>query len=251
MKVSALYFSPTGSTKKVALAAAESMGTTVTEVDLTASKVKTTLAQNEMAVFALPVFMGRIPPAAVEKIRAVKGEGTPAVAMVVYGNGAYEDALLELCDILAEQGFTVISAGAFIGQHSMDYTEELGGGRPNADDIKDIAKVAQTAKEKWEAGNKTPVTVAGNRPYIERPAAQRPILVAESCTACGACATQCPVGAIPADNVHETDLDVCFSCMRCIHICPVGARNFPAPVTEKLHDYLQQYMPPEENELFV
>lgn len=251
MKVSALYFSPTGSTKKVAIAAAESITSNVTEVDLTTKQEPITLAEEEMAVFALPVFMGRIPPAAVHKLRAVKGNNTPAVATVVYGNRAYEDALIELCDILQEQGFVVLSAGAFIGRHSMDYEEKLGGGRPNAQDIKDIEKVAQAAQEKSEASIRKAVKVAGNRPYIERSASQRPIVVADSCTECGTCAAKCPVGAIPKENPHFTDLDICFSCMRCIHICPAKARNFPVPVAEKMHDYLQQYMPPKENELFI
>ena len=42
----------------------------------------------------------------------------PVVPVVLYGNRDYEDALKELCDLVSEQGFVPVAAGAFIGEHS-------------------------------------------------------------------------------------------------------------------------------------
>ena len=41
---------------------------------------------------------------------------------------------------------------------------------------------------------------------------------------CGACAAECPVGAISeGDGKFEIDADVCIECGACEATCPVGA----------------------------
>ena len=45
----------------------------------------------------------RIPIDAVHRLGRLKGHDTPAVIIVVYGNRAYEDALLELKDLAVEE----------------------------------------------------------------------------------------------------------------------------------------------------
>lgn len=55
---------------------------------------------------------------------------------MVYGNRDYEDALLELRDTVASLGFTPLSAGAFIGEHSYSTAEmPVAAGRPDATDL--------------------------------------------------------------------------------------------------------------------
>ncbi len=43
----------------------------------------------------------------------LKGDYTPAVIAAVYGNRHYDDALLQMKDILTEQGYVVIAGGHF------------------------------------------------------------------------------------------------------------------------------------------
>lgn len=50
-------------------------------------------------------------------------------------------------------------------------------------------------------------------------------VIGDACVACGACAGQCPVGAIEmGDSGHfEINPDTCISCGACAGQCPCGA----------------------------
>ena len=51
-------------------------------------------------------------------------------------------------------------------------------------------------------------------------------VINDSCVMCGACESQCPVGAIKAgDGKYEIDADACISCGSCAGGCPVGAMS--------------------------
>jgi len=89
------YFSPTGGTKKVADAIAAGFGTPITEVDLTKAVPAMTPAEGEALMAVLPVYAGRVPKIALDRLSAIKGRGHKAVAVVVYGNREFDDGLLE------------------------------------------------------------------------------------------------------------------------------------------------------------
>jgi hypothetical protein len=61
-------------------------------------------------------------------LNTIEGNGALAVAVVVYGNRHYDDALIEWRDILESRNFKVFAAGAFIGEHS--FSRILGKNRP-------------------------------------------------------------------------------------------------------------------------
>ncbi len=48
--------------------------------------------------------------------------------------------------------------------------------------------------------------------------------IGDACISCGACASQCPVGAISEGSSHfEIDAGTCIDCGSCASTCPMGA----------------------------
>lgn len=135
-KIYTAYFSPTGGTKKAALALTSALADTdgFTEIDLSLPALaQYTFAADDIIVVAVPVFGGRVPAFALQQLTALHGQNTSAIAVAAYGNRAYEDALLELSDSLTSQSFRVIAAAAVLSEHSM--LRSVAAGRPDADDL--------------------------------------------------------------------------------------------------------------------
>ena len=107
MKITTVYFSATYTTHRIVGHLAKRLSEEVTECDITnqAPAKEVFISKDEVLVVGIPVYAGRVPEMAVERIRQFKGEGTPAIAVAVYGNRDYDDALLELSDLLSENGW--------------------------------------------------------------------------------------------------------------------------------------------------
>lgn len=143
-KIYTAYFSPTGGTKKAALALTSALADTdgFTEIDLSLPALaQYTLAADDIIVVAVPVFGGRVPAFALQQLTALHGQNTSAIAVAAYGNRAYEDALLELSDSLTSQAFRVIAAAAVLSEHSM--LRSVAAGRPAADDLAQLTDFAK------------------------------------------------------------------------------------------------------------
>lgn len=133
-----VFFSPTHTSAKIARAIGEGIGMgRRIETDLTLDESDSPIEINDsLTVIAAPVYGGRVAPVALQRIKRLKGNNSPAIVVVVYGNRDYEDALLELRDTVASLGFTPLSAGAFIGEHSYSTAEmPVAAGRPDATDL--------------------------------------------------------------------------------------------------------------------
>ena len=183
------------------------------------------------------MYRGRVPIDAVSRLQRLKAHNTPAVVVVVYGNRAYEDALLELRDLASEVGFKPIAGGVFIGEHSYS-TEEtpIASGRPDKKDLKKAVEFGKEIQEKMgEVG--TPedlprLQIPGNYPYRERSKrseAISPITKEEQCIKCGKCVEVCPTAAIIIDTLVITEQDACIRCCACVKNCPTNARVMEHP----------------------
>lgn len=224
--VTAIYFSPTGTSRKGACAIAEALGGTCKELDLTCHAVKAQFGSNEVVVFGAPVYSGRLFKGIVERLAEVRGDKTPCVVTVTYGNRDHDDALLELCEVAIAQGFIPIAAAALIGQHTYGSIQV---GRPNKDDLAEDAAFAEKVVNKLNNGDFCTPRVPGNRPYKEGSnGGSFFLLTNDACIDCGRCTAECPMQAIGPDN-RTIHTDRCIACFRCIRRCQVGAKNMDVP----------------------
>lgn len=267
-KVKAVFFSATGTTKKVVNEIAEGIAKKSNRpleiADFTlpeARKKPLAFSAKELVVFGVPVYAGRVPNVLLPYLKTMEGNGALAVAVVVYGNRDYEDALVELQDILEEGGLKVVGAGAFIGEHS--FSKTLAQGRPDADDIKVINDFAGKIYEKINSPEKLePVAVKGNRPYryYYFPRNEKGEKVdlrkikpktGESCTDCKLCAEICPMGSIVYEKVSEFS-GICIKCGACVKRCPTQAKYFDDERYIKHKEELElMFAERKEPELFV
>lgn len=231
------YFSPTGGTKKAGELFCEKISSNVKKIDLGAHDNNAEKPESDLVVIAAPIFGGRIPELVAEKLKKVNGEGKKAVTLVVYGNRAYEDALLELNHVAEEQGFEVIASAAIIAQHSM--APEVGKGRPDDLDRQAIHEFAQSVLDKIDSNTNESVKVPGNYPYKEAMSMPVTPMSLPSCNQCGKCETVCPTEAIDIkEKAVVTNIEKCMLCMACTAVCPQHARILPPPLKEKMEQML-------------
>ena len=235
-----LYFSPTRTTRKILEAIAHGTGLVALDpIDLTSpgeGEGREGELDDALIVIGAPVYAGRLPTEAVDRLRRFRGNGAPAVLVVVYGNRAYDDALLELRDLALEMGFSPIAAGAFVGEHSFsNQNTPIAVGRPDAADLQRAATfgsaIAARLGDLAGFDAMSPLRVPGNVPYRE--GASRggvsPVTREDICVQCGLCAGVCPMAAIRLDFSPATDTSRCIRCHACVKICQTGARVMDDP----------------------
>lgn len=246
-----IYFSPTHTTKRIIAAIAQGVqAASEHHIDLTPPETQIQPLPPEsgrIALIGAPVYAGRLPRIMVSRFRRLDGRGTPAVIVVVYGNRAYEDALLELRELAVEVGFQPFAAGAFIGEHSYSAVgAPIAVGRPDAVDLAKARAFGVAVREKattLSSGVKLAhISVPGNSPYKEHPQLPEtaPVVDQTRCTECGECVTLCPVGAIHQDNPAIAEKRLCIRCCACVKSCPTGARAMDDPRIRQVTEYLRQ-----------
>lgn len=225
-----VYFSPTGTTRKLIMETARNIEGKSVSHDFSVYKDKKPVlrfSDTDFALFAFPVYYGRVPSLFMEYLQNISGEGTPAALIAAYGCREYEDALLELKTELEQRGFHVIGAAAFPTQHSI--VPEIGARRPNKNDLKTAAEYGTALNRKLkkeENFSDYNLKVPGSTPYRKYGKnALFPKADINLCTECGACARVCSAGAISFDDPKKTDHKKCIGCMKCIRICKQKART--------------------------
>lgn len=256
--VKACYFSGTGTTEKVVKRVAAKLGRDLgmdeapEAIDFSVPTVREKpleFKESDIVVFGMPVIAGRVPNLIMPYVKETIGGEAIAVPIVLYGNRNFDDALVELADLLRNAGMKVVAAAAFIGEHS--FSKKLAAGRPDAEDLAKADKFAGEVALKLgalirEAGDGTigdeelskvcDFKIKGEIPYRfyyqpqDRNGKHIDIRkvkpkTSDDCIDCKTCVRVCPLGSIDYDDVSKIP-GICMKCCACVKKCPVGAKYF-------------------------
>ncbi len=247
-ELNVIYFSPTGTSRKIVKTIGHEIGISLSnEWDITRLNSdwrKYNGHENSLTIIGVPVYYGRLPIDAVMRLQNIRITKSLAVIVVVYGNRAYDDSLLELRDIARECGFKVIAAAAFIGEHAFSSpAKPIAKERPDKEDIikaKEFGRMIQVKLSNL-TNNIDELKIPGNYPYKER--GKLPLLspetVSNECIRCKICEDICPMNAVKvvSDNVI-TEKEKCIWCCACAKFCPQKARVFDNSVINEIKERL-------------
>ena len=237
MGVTAVYFSPTGNTKRSVEAMAAALDPGYKTVDLTLPSdtgVSCQFGPEDLVIIGMPVYAGRIPMVAVPRLSGLKGNGTPCILVATYGNRHYDDALVEMEDIAREHGFAVRGAAALVGRHTYG---EIQTERPDGEDLKADAEFAKRAA----ASEAMKSTIPGSRPYKKEavPGGKFKPLTSDACVGCGICASHCRFNALEKEEGrYRVNEYACEGCGVCAYVCPQKAVYLAEDVAGRKELYL-------------
>jgi NAD-dependent dihydropyrimidine dehydrogenase PreA subunit/flavodoxin len=246
LNLTTMYFSPTGTTRKVVTHLGTQIATIlpfqqIREIDFTPKKARqqiTGFGQDDLLIIGVPVYAGRVPNVLKEFLGSIEGNGAKAVAVVLFGNRSFDDGLMELRELLTSGGFRVIGAGAFVGEHA--FSDTLAKGRPDPKDLVLVDQFARELSEKIKAGNdSTDFWIKGQMPlgnyYTPRNLEGEPVNIlkvkpktTDACTDCKHCVEICPMESISWEDPTSV-IGICIKCGACIKGCPVNAKYYDDP----------------------
>ncbi|NLY08898.1 MAG: 4Fe-4S binding protein [Tissierellia bacterium] len=242
-RICTMFFSPTGHTRKTVMGLAKKLSVLLKIDDvehrdftLPAERVRVPkYGEGDLLILGVPVIAGRVPNVLLPFLRELQGSGALGVPVVVYGNRNFDDALVELQDLMEDAGITTISGGAFVGEHSFSYS--LGKNRPDESDMDILDKWAESLADRIRNGEPfLTVELPGVRPYrpyyVPRDRDGNSVDIrkvkpktSDACINCKLCVKACPMGAIDYHNVRNYH-NICIKCNACVKKCPVDAKYF-------------------------
>lgn len=239
--ITLVYYSPTGTTRRLLHAMANGLAPdSIEEIDLTtvASRQRDEIAvHGDMAIIGVPVYEERVPPVVEPLLPRLRGRGQPAVVVAVYGNVGPGIVLPQLSRACEVARLHVVAGATLIGEHSFCH-DALGiaRGRPDQADIAAATGFGTRVKQCLASitglhAHQSP-SLPGKLPAIARLLPRgiakkftaSPRVDASSCTRCGACVVACPAGAIDPGSLVINE-KTCTRCFACVRACKDEARS--------------------------
>ncbi len=244
-----VYFSPAGSTRRVAetlAKTAKDRGYNVVRIDLAdhaaGSSVSTlceTISEKDLLLAGSPTYANHPVPAVMNFLQKLPADKRPMGAVfTTYGVVSSGVTLAEMAEVMTEKNIVVLGGIKVVAEHSMTWHLEtpVGQGRPHAEDIREVERFMETVLKK-AAESASPAFPLKNLYYQNEEAHNHakesslavlqslllPMNInAELCTQCGVCVSNCPTGNITLDflPVFGNQCVMCFNCVRC---CEFGA----------------------------
>ena len=207
-----------------------------------------TFEADDIVLWATPVYAGRIPNKTLDYVRQALHTQThnKSLALVTFGNRAYDNALAELVGLMQEGGMRPVGAAAMVTRHAFSntlgaghaFSNTLGAGRPNEEDFAALDRFAEQVAEKIRSGQPTLLNIPGEA-HPEKyytplktnnaPAGflkAKPTCDSSRCTRCGRCLEVCPMGSIANNDGMPTFDGICIKCQACRLSCPTEAIAF-------------------------
>ena len=262
MRIFTFSFSPTGTSAKILQGIAEGMAgihdAAVVHTDLTFNAADdVALSPDDIVVAAAPVYGGKIAPVVKQRLRGLCGNNARCIVVAIYGNRAFENAVVDFASLMTDAGLIVCGAAAFIGEHSYSTAATpIASGRPDSSDMDDARTFGREIASRILSGElrevcaasladvpSPPESLANFRNFVigyqksqaQHPVAYLPQVDTALCDGCGICYGACPTGAISPDS-NEADPATCIRCCACVKSCPQGARRCDTPFAKPLSE---------------
>ena len=225
-------------------------------------------SSDELLIIGSPTYAGKLPnkilPEFQEKLR---GEHTPVLLFVSYGNRNFDNSLAELLSVLRTNGFLPLAAAAFACRHA--FSDRICPERPRIEELAEARGFAMCAAEALKAADPAVLeaaslafTVPGDAEapyYVPKgedgaPAKflkAKPLTDLSKCLHCGACAAHCPMGSIDAADTSNVP-GICIKCQACVRGCKQGAKYFEdAAFLSHVRMLEQNFAAPEKENLYL
>lgn len=236
-----IYFSPTGTTRKIVHEIADGIGLeSPRRIDITSPDIRNSrvsVNDEDIMIIGVPVYEERMPKVVYTFLSDLDMKDKPVVLVAVYGNVGEGFSLNELKTLMEKSGSKVAAAGSFIGEHSFSTKKvPVAKGRPDPGDLDKAAHFGRQIAEKLDklkATEQTAVEIPKGKLTLmarilpsnsARFFARIRVADPDSCNHCGICVKLCPVSAINEESL-EVENGKCIRCFRCVKICPEKARK--------------------------
>ena len=201
-------------------------------------------------IFGFPVFSDFAPSVINAWLGTLEGLGKRCALFFTYGGRTTGFAHFHTKLLLEQVGFQVLLSAEFLGRHSFN----VGGwqilpDRPNEGDFSVAREYVALVLERFSQDapvvfglqkpfgyNRAMVSLENRKKKTER-GWTHPIRMAEECSMCRDCETECPAQAFDADT-GLSDPDRCIECMHCVYICPDKVLK----VDEHLKDAYEEFL---------